>query len=179
MMTTPDALDFYVVYFPRSAGKYFTLNYRDITNTTGNHVHKMSYLENKNVLSIIRNPVDCITSTVVVSIFQNAKADKAMAIDFLIQQYLDSYQAILDSKSILVRFDDVVNRFELIVKELSTLFGHTIVNEFTDIRQKTTDSYLQTSRLHPSYDEIREAVSTHPLIDVCNEIYNKALSRCI
>jgi hypothetical protein len=104
---------------------------------------------------------------------------KITILSFIGSKYLDTYQAILDSKSVLIRFDDVVNRFELIAKELSGLFGNTIVNEFTDIRQKTTASYLASSRLHPSYDEIREAVSAHPLIDLCNEIYNKALSRCI
>jgi len=179
MMNTPDTLDFYVVYFPRSGGRYFTVNYMDMTETNGTHLHDMSYLDKNNVLSLIRNPVDSIASTIVSGMFRNTIKDPAKSVDDLLSRYLETYQAILDSSSVLVSFDSLVNRFELVAQKVSSLFGHTIIKDFKDIRPKTNIDYLSTSRLDSAYEDMVRMVSANPLIGLCNDLYEKALSRSI
>ena len=171
--------DFSVVHFPRSGGKYFTLNYCSMSNVEGIHTHDMSKLENKNVLSIVRDPVDCIASTVIVAISSNPLIDPARLVDEWIEEYLEVYSAILDSSSILVRFNHVINRFEVIAKQLSSIFGHTILNNFRNVAAESIANYLPSSKPNPNYDDVRQLVSANPRIELCYEIYNEALSKCM
>ena len=174
--------DFSVVHFPRSGGKYFTLNYCSMSNVEGIHTHDMSKLENKNVLSIVRDPVDCITSTVIAAVSSNPLIDPAVSADYYIDKYLETYRAILDSSSILIRFNHVINRFEVIAKQLSDIFGHTILNGFSNVTANSIESifnYLPSSKPNPNYDDVRQIVSANPRIELCYEIYNEALSKCM
>ena len=171
--------DFSVVYFPRSGGKYFTFNYCYMTDAEGIHTHDMSKLENKNVLSIVRDPVDCITSTVVAAFSSNALINLSVSADYYIDKYLETYRAILDSSSILVRFNHVINRFEVIAKQLSDIFGHTVLNGFSNVTAENIDNYLPSSKLSPNYEDIRQIVSDNPRIELCYDLYNEALSKCM
>lgn len=178
-MTDLDALDFYVVYFPRSAGKYFVYNYGSMTMKMGVHLHELEYLSKDNVLSIIRNPDESVASTVISGLMRDKVPNIQGAIDHHIKDYIKMYEAILDSSALLVRFEDVADNFDIVAKDIAFRFGHSILNPFMETKPDTTSEYISTSKVDPRYNDIYEIVSNHPLIGKCYNLYNEALSKCI
>lgn len=178
-MTSLDTLDFYVVYFPRSAGKYFVYNYEYMTRSLGVHLHETEYLSKPNAISIVRNPEDSIASTVIAGLTLGTIDDIAGAIDHHVQSYIDTYIAILDSDCVIVRFDDVIDNFSEVANTVANRFGHTIVDGFVDRRPKTTSEYVSSSKDKTKYDEVYELVSQHWLMGSCYNLYNESLSKCI
>ncbi len=179
MMTDLDALDFYVVYFPRSAGKYFVYNYGSMTRTMGVHLHELEYLSKDNVLSIVRNPDESVASTVISGLMRDKVPDIQGAIDHHVKDYIGMYEAILDSNTLLVRFEDVVDNFDTVAKDIASRFGHQVLNSFMETRPETTSEYISTSKVDSRYDDIYEMVSNHSLIGACYNLYNQALSKCV
>lgn len=178
-MTSLDALDFYVVYFPRSAGKYFVYNYEYMTRSLGVHLHETEYLFKPNAISIVRNPEDSIASTVIAGLTLGTIDDIAGAIDHHVQSYIDTYIAILDSDCVIVRFEDVIDNFSEVANTVANRFGHTIVDGFVDRRPETTSDYVSSSKDKIRYDEVYELVSQHWLMGSCYNLYNESLSKCI
>jgi hypothetical protein len=178
MMTASNTLDFYVVYFPRSAGKYFVFNYEHMTDTRGTHVHEIEYLSEPNAISIIRNPRESIASAVASQLIRS-NIDVNESIEFHFNEYVKTYNAILETDVPVLNFDDVVNNFDLVAKEIASILGHTVKYDFEDRRPQTTSDYVATSKTDERYNYIYSLVSEHRLIELCDKLYNEALGTCI
>ena len=179
MMITPDTLDFYVVYSPRAGGKYFTYNYTHMTNNEGSHLHDISYFKQDNVVSIVRKPEDAITSVIISGLIRNRISDISESMTHKAAEYLEIHEAMLGSNAVIISFEDLSNRFDEVARYVAKSFNHPIINTFTDRKPETTEEYVATSKLDPRYDEIYSLVSEHALMKLCNDIYAKALDRCI
>jgi len=182
-LTEDRAIDFCVVYYPRSGGKYFVQNYEHMTGLKGDHVHDIKHLFKNNVISIIRKPTEAIASTLVAGfIIHNipgfTKEGLPHSISQMVQEYIDTYLAILESDSIVVEFEDVVNNFIKVSKKVSDELGHKIVNEFINKVPETSPSYLSSSVHDDRYAMIYSLVSNHEKLAQCEDLYLKALSLC-
>lgn len=171
--------DLYVVYYPRSAGKYFAYNYVHMTRIEAVHLHEIEFLSKENVVSIVRAPVEAIASTIVSGLIRENIYDLEDSINFHVDEYISMHSEILESAATIIKFEDVVNSFNLVARKISSIFDHRIVNRFADRKPKDIDDYIPSSKSDHRYDDICQAISNHPKINICNQVYAKMLSRTV
>jgi len=184
VMTNQHTPDFYLVYYPRSAGRYFMYNYEQMTMTSGVFSHNVKVMKNSNVISIIRNPQDSISSTIIAGLVLKNNKEQALSIlkdlvDKQFDEYTKTYSSIIRLKPVIVKYEDVVNDFNSVVKKVAPILGHKVVCDFKNMTHPSSSQYLATSKLDDSYDDVYRVVSQHKLMGVCNEFYADALDIAI
>lgn len=135
------------------------------------------YITKDPLISIIREPVGCITSATAFSVSLKEPLQDINLINDLIDSKIKTYKEFLEHviKNVKVVFDfDDINKTEEIVKHVSDLFDI----EYRFIPDNTEnvfpDTFLLSSKVHPQYDQILQIVKSRNLRE-CHELFNKAL----
>jgi hypothetical protein len=166
---------FYVVYYPRSAGRFFVINYELATREFGSHVHEVDFLSGTKLLSIIRTPIEAIASRVIAGKILNGHDEDQVLqnINESARDYVYLNNKILDSGIPIFKFEDVVNRFQDVAKVVSKMFSHEIVESNPVVETVSNDGYIKTSTTDEDYSRMLDLVANHEDISECLKIYNK------
>jgi hypothetical protein len=173
---------------PRVASRFLIL---EIFKKTGTHIEKthdvnFQFLDNFEIVGIVRDPAETIASKVAMSHFLNyssiPNATLKLHDNFNWQNFIDGYieinQKIIEKANIIITYKDIVENTEIIVDKIIEKFN-IIKNE--QIRydprmeiKSTTNGYLVSSKESPEYENVYAKVLEQDL-SKAYDIYNKAI----
>lgn len=161
--------DIVIEGFPRSANSYAVEAFKNTQPYHVNiatHVHSSAHIIqsvrlNKPTLVLIRKPSAAIPSFKALMIEYNPqKKDIILADspDYLINYYIDFYEALLPFKKkfVIATFDDVIKSFGSIVDKINTKYGTSFCSLNPD--KKTSQKIFDNSGKHLSPSKEREAI---------------------
>ncbi len=129
------------------------------------------------IITIVRNPVDCISSI-------NTMEKNGLAW-YRPDQYIEHYNFVLDKASMFFRFEDLVNNTSKIVEHICKEFNGDInfvtdsVKDYKDWYSKTQNSFkLISSKGDLDYNNYMDYVKQMDLSEHYR-LYSLAKSRCI
>jgi hypothetical protein len=160
-----------------------------ILQHTGVYVKKYHSFKKNKMITIVRDPIDMLTSKIAMTAFydkNNQTLDHIRNSDDHIkdfQIYVNSIQEVDIEKDfeIIVDYRDLINRPFETTKTLANVMNLPIINtEYKEnsIREYPENSHLISSKKVAEYEEIQEYVKTLKLFDLY-DFYNKALTKCI
>jgi hypothetical protein len=173
---------------PRVASRFFIL---EIFKKTGIQIEKthdvnFQFLDNFEIVGIVRDPAETIASKVAMSHFFNyssiPNATLKLHDNFNWQNFIDGYieinQKIIEKANIIITYKDIVENTEIIVDKIIEKFN-IIKNEQIkyDPRMEIksiTNGYLVSSKESPEYENVYAKVLEQDLSEAYN-IYNKAI----
>ena len=135
-----------------------------------------------NIVSIVRNPSDWITSLVAQRAFLEGRSDFSNLLDEEISAAavaLQKYKDFNSNSIIFVKFEDVVFKFFRTLRVIAGQFGYALKDSLPKVvlRQGTVLS-PKTSRNIAFYPQIVEAIKTKDLTTV-NGLYQDLLAKTV
>jgi len=175
-----------IIAYPRSGKSYLqsmlTLAFSNMFYYS--HLNKPGEKEKlKNydhIISLVRNPVDSISSIVAMQMEFNESLIIEDLIKIRIEEYCDFYSFILKNSNNFINFNDIVANTEEVILYVSRLTGYEVKNNnlkdivLDDPKQK----FLKSSKKSKYYNEVRVIVSSLDLSE-CNDLYSMALKKCV
>ena len=167
-------MDQIILTFPRSGSHYL----RDlISQKLGLKIpksHEISDAKDKYVISIVRNPSDTIKS--ILTLYKHHSTTTYPK--NLVKAYCDFYKFVINHADMVIDYDDLVDRTELVIQKLSAVFDAEIslseyTNQLFDIPER---EHLVSSRTSKEYENVDMSE-----IDLsrANNYYLLALTKCI
>jgi hypothetical protein len=175
-------VSFVIVYFPRSAGKFLITNYGLLTDTSPVHIHDTECLELPNAISIIRNPLDAVSSAAAINIFEVPSFDvyqNGSSLDFYLTYYMDFAKALLESDVPIFTFEDVTEKFPEVATYLADKFGDTVKLDPNKTVSYRYPGYVLTSKTHEDYDSIKGMIAESPKYNTCLSLYEQVLQKTV
>jgi len=178
--------EYSIVTLPRVGSHYLQDR---IVQHTGVYIKRSHILMNNKMITIVRDPVDMLTSKLAMTAFydkdnktiNHIRNNKENTED--LNLYIDSLnKADIDKNSyIFINYEDLIKYPFDTVKTLSNIINLSITNKnykegmISDIKE---NSHLLSSKKVEDYKEIRSYVES---LDLSNfyQFYNKALDKCI
>jgi len=178
--------EYSIVTLPRVGSNYLQDR---IVQHTGVYIKRSHTLMNNKMITIVRDPVDIITSKLAMTAFydkdnktiNHIRNNKENTED--LNLYIDSLnKADIDKNLyIFINYEDLIKYPFDTVKTLSNIINLPITNKNYKegmISDTKEDSHLLSSKKVEDYKEIRSYVES---LDLSNfyQFYNKALDKCI
>ena len=166
--------------FPRSGSVFLhelvsqSCNY--ILTKTHNYEHEVS--ENQKVVTIARNPLDTIASSVAMLVHYRKDKTIQYDLDSEAENYLRFYTKMLDRADIVVDYEELTLYPEQVVRSLSdSLDISAPYRTYQDrIESRAEINHLKTSKVSPLYDKICNMLSKMDLSRQ-DEVYGELLNR--
>jgi len=144
-----------------------------------NDANSESFKKNNYVITILRDPLDSISSISSMENFYN----KDISIDSNIKQHIDYYifslKEISKFADLTLNFNDInIHRYD-ILEYISKETNNQIIDKDYNpqIVDFPEDKFLKSSKITESYEHIKEKVRNSDLT-ACYEIYNKLINDC-
>lgn len=142
--------------------------------------HDRSALGIEKVITIIREPVECIASWVAMEMHYEdlnptrAKQDASFYIEQGIQQYILFYNYILKNRMFIFDYNDVVNHTGWVIGMISSLFSiNKLTDDYTnDVSSNTKERHLVSSSTVPYKQDAINILKAKDLSQ-CLSLYNK------
>lgn len=140
-----------------------------------------SFKKEHYVITVLRNPVDSISSLTAMEHFYSE--DKDNDLDFNIKQNIEYYilffKTIPKFADLLLNFEDIGKYKDKIIEHISNETNNMIKNnnfepDIADIKEQ---KFLKSSKTYDQYELIKEKVSDSNLFE-CYEIYNNLIKKC-
>jgi hypothetical protein len=172
---------------PRVASRFLIL---EIFKKTGTHIEKthdvdFEFLDNFEIIGIVRDPAETIASKVAMSHFLDYSsipgANLKLQDNFNWQNFIDGYidinKKIIQRATLIVTYNDIVENTETIVNEIIKKFNIVKNQEIEydlGMETKSTKGYLASSKESPEYKNVYAKVLEQDLSEAY-DIYNKAI----
>jgi hypothetical protein len=200
-MKTTNENDIVLVSYPRSGNNYFTANYNNIAinhKITFSHDH-LDIFKNKNVITIVRDPVECVSSLISLYLHNSNKTLSEKELSEMIDLGLLKYMKIINTALLkedvtMLDFNDVVNNFTDIAIFLKNKYNKEYkIDSFSKdffINNRVlpivgvlpfgdTSKFLHTSKNLKTYDYIKYKIMIHPKLIEYKDLYQKALKKTV
>jgi hypothetical protein len=183
----PEIIDLTLVTYPRS-GSNFLFHY--LKHTTDINVMKThdKIFNNKNIVTIIRDPFDSIASMVTMQYqyLETYKDIESIAIIGRINEYKDFYNYLLQNIEFVIDFNNIENKIDEISTKICNYFGANKISSIEDENKfewfkKTAileEGNIPTSKDNKFYEFIKECLNQYNL-DSCYKLYNRALLKSV
>ena len=89
---------------------------------------KQKLKEYDHIISLVRNPIDSISSIVSMQMEFDNSLNVNDLIDTRIKEYIDFYSFALNSQCIFINFDDIEKNIDKIIKYISKISRYDIIN---------------------------------------------------
>lgn len=178
--------EYSIVTAPR-VGSYYLQD--RILQHTGIYIKKYHNHKNNKMITIVRDPVDMLTSKLAMTAFydknnetiNHIRSSKENTKD--LEEYLDSLdRANLDTDFyIVIDYRDLIDHPFETTKAVANILNLPIINEKYkegNIKELSDKSHLITSKKVSDYEEIKSYVEQLDLSKLY-DFYNKALTKCI
>jgi hypothetical protein len=159
-----------------------------IIQHTGVYIKKYHSLKNNKMITIVRDPIDTITSKLAMTAFYDKKNETMTQIRNKKQNTkdLDIYLESLDRADaedfyIVIDYNDLVTRPFETTTTLADIMNLPIINKDykeNNIREYKENSHIISSKKVDEYEEIKSYVESLDLSRL-HDSYNEALARCI
>lgn len=171
-----------VVSYPRSGSNYFQLAWKEKNKEyigcirTSEMINSVMDDSSLIVIGLIRNPIESITSRVLISKTHEKFFQKdENAIDFALSEYKAMYQFIVDRADFIVdlsNFDQIDKIIETISKS-----GHAPINE-DNIQNSLNNikNYSPSFVVHEDYEKVKNVIKSHDL-ETHDKLYNLAYKK--
>jgi hypothetical protein len=169
------------------SGSNFVTHY--LTETTDIKIIKThrKILNNKNIFTIVRDPLDSISSMITMEnsngyeVFQDKER-----YELRIKDYEDFYIYLLENVEFIINFNSIENKIEEISNLLCKKFGGNKTNQINENNKfewfkktaKFKDGSISTSKNNIDYNFLRESLKDYDL-SKCYQLYNNAISKSI
>jgi hypothetical protein len=169
---------FVILTYPRAGSHYFQSYLYQKTSIYIEKIHAHSLINNRQPISIIRNPYDSLKSAVAMHNHFYAKNNKSLTDREVAQKYIDFYKNFNLEDSILIDYIDLISKPEKVILYFAKMFKVPVNNENYKnlLVDDAKNQYLVTSKKTKTYSEIEKYEID---FSECNDVYRKALSRCI
>jgi len=171
-----------IVSYPRSGSNYFQLAWKEKNDEYIRcfRTYEMikPIIENSSliVIGLIRNPVDSITSRVLIyktheKFFKNEQSE----IDFSLSEYIKIYKFIIDRADFIVdlsSFDQIDKVIETISSSEQTLVNKDNIDSGLNNIQNYSPSFIG----HEDYERVRNLIKKQDL-ETHNALYNLAYKK--
>ena len=174
---------------PRVASRFLILEIFKKTGTDIEKTHNVDFefLDNFEIIGIVRDPAETIASKVAMSHFLNYRsipnAKLKLQDNFNWQNFIDSYiditQKIIEKASFIVSYKDIVENTEATTNEIIKKFNIVKNEEMkydpnnAGMEIKSTEGYLVSSKESPEYKDVYSIILEQDLSEAY-ALYNKA-----
>lgn len=162
---------------------FYTTRKMDLENSKNedyyNDIGSESFKKNNYVITVLRNPVDAISSLCAMENFYNKNADTDLNIKQYTEYYSYCFKDILKIADLIINFNDIDIHKNNILEYVSNNTDNKIVNKnyIPEISDVLKDKFLKSSKINKNYEYIREKVNSSDLT-ACFNIYNKLIVEC-
>lgn len=150
------------ITFPRSGVNYFAEYFMQMTKFPFPRFHDFKWVEpGQETFTIVRNPLDTITSNVTMNLASNPDAPIEDVANEDTQRYLDFYTNIVNKK-----IDNIISYDEFLKnpKTIMINFLNQVGIKYEDVEYKNTlkdrGGYLVSSKNSDAYNKVLEYTST-------------------
>ena len=171
--------EFIICTYPRSGSHYLKDLVRQKLGADLRKSHD-PFLDFKNKITIVRNPLDSVTSAMVME-HRDPKKYTPERLDSQIELYKIFYSEIVNNFEIIINYEVLKNNPDSVIKYLSEKMNLEIMNkEYVSNLENVKnnfDKYIITCKSKPILYKIsKEYFSNQDLVD-CWKLYNHALTK--
>ena len=132
------------------------------------------------VISLVRNPLDSISSIVAMQMEFNSSLNLEELIKSHIEEYCNFYSFSLDNKYMFINFYDIIKNIEAIINYISSFSGYKILNNNPKdiVKDIPSQKFLKSSKNSSIYNNARSIIIKSNL-DECERLYKLSLDRCV
>lgn len=167
-MFSDSKTDLHISGYPRSANTFLTYILMNVNSNikTSSHLHTISNLKlslkyNNNIVVLIRDPLDCISSHI---IYRETENRRLNVVDIAIDDYIDFYNFVYKNKDnknmIIINFDYLTNNLFNSVKYINETYNLNMKFDKTMIKQ-IEEQYLndredkRSKKLHNTPNDMK------------------------
>jgi hypothetical protein len=179
-MTTSS--DHVIVSYPRSGSNYFQLAWKDKNKQhveclrSSKLIYKISKNDNKKIIGLIRNPVDAISSRVLIGrTHENTSGTEEDMVKFSISEYIMIYHYIIKNAHFIVDISDL-SKVDKLVETISGLQSSPIDQGILQNKLNNIPNYSASFVGHKDYDATIDIVKNMD-IELCQALYDIAYSK--
>ena len=172
--------DYSIVTIPRSGSNYLQDR---IEQHTGLYIKKSHELQNNKMITIIREPVDFLSSYVAMDALYFGSLDNFLSAPSewcFSNWYTENDMEIVDSFDIIVTYESLINSPLETVKKIADKMSVEIIEDRykSNVVDKTYRNHVKSSKNLKDYDKIRKIIEEQDLSKTY-EVYNKFLAKAI
>jgi len=169
---------------PRVASRFFADAFQKATGENIEKTHSPAYpfLDQYQIIGIVRDPLDTIASEVAMGHFlHNTPISDEINIESFVKRYIDTNKAILEKAKIIIMYDDLAKDVSSVVKKATSKINiekpeypnYTTDRKIEDVIDPI-NGYLVSSKTYKNYSFIKDKVLQHDLCEAY-EIYQAAV----
>lgn len=145
---------------------------------TGHYLKKSHSLTDDKIITIARDPLEFLTSSICMDIFYG-KASPKYDFSILIQALTDLY-ASLESSDIIIKHEDLISNPKSVAKYLSKTLDLTFIDEpfVNQAKDQPKNAHLVSSKVVPDYDLVLSRLKGYDLSAIY-DIHNRMLSKSV
>jgi hypothetical protein len=169
-------MDYVLLTFPRSGSHYLQQLIYQKTGLFIEKTHHISEVENRHIISIVRNPEDTFRSLAAMN--KHYAKDKSIGIGLPLAEYVTFHKYALENSSMLIDYDDLINRPNKLVKAIASRLNLDVKdNDYKNVLFDQPDhEHLVSSKVSDEYHTID--LSKFNMTE-CNRIYDNAMLQVI
>jgi hypothetical protein len=144
-----------------------------------NNAGTESFKKNNYVITVLRNPIDAVSSLCYMENFYNEDINIDLKIKQYIEYYYCCFEYILKIVDLVIDFNDIdIHKYD-ILEYVSNETNNKIINKnyMPEISDFPEQNFLKSSKITKDYEHIKEKVVNNDLYK-CYEIYNKMMHSC-
>jgi len=138
-----------------------------------------SFKKNNYIITVLRNPVDSISSLCYMENFYSEDINIDLKIKQYIEYYYCCFEYILKVVDLIIDFNDIDIHKNNILEYVSNETNNKIINKnyIPKILDFPEKNFLKSSKVNKDYEYIKEKVMNNDLT-LCYEIYNSLSKAC-
>lgn len=166
-----------LITYPRSGQNLFRMLLRQQGYSINSSHNTADFLDKKNVISIVRNPVDSVASATAMVDFYK-KENGYGIIPQMLKKYEETYAWLLENATYIISYEDLTNDPKNTIEHFLDYFSlkRSEVNYNLNLSMDDpSQGYLVSSKNVDSYKDALEYTKTDSLVEDAKEIYQKLL----
>jgi hypothetical protein len=138
-----------------------------------------SFKKNNYIITVLRNPIDSISSLCSMENFYNKDIDINLRIKQYIEYYSYCFEYILKVVDLIIDFNDINTHKYDILEYVSSKTNNEVINKnyIPEISYFPEHQFLKSAKINKNYKNIKEKVKNSDLTE-CYKIYNKLITDC-
>ena len=167
--------DIKLITYPRSGQNLFRMLLRQQGYRIAASHNTEDFLNKKQVVSIIRNPVDSVASAFAMVSFYKKEIEYGL-VELMLKNYEKTYSWLLSNYAHVILYEDLIERPKEVVEAFLNRFSlnkKDIVYDLNLSKDDPKEKYLVSSKNLDIYNEILEYTKTCLFIDAATESYRK------
>lgn len=172
---TKEIEDMKLITYPRSGQNLFRMLLRQQGYSVLASHEITHFLDKKQTITIIRNPVESVASAMAMVDFYK-KENGYGIIPRMLKKYEETYTWLLENATYVISYEDLTNDPKNTIEKFLDHFSlkrSSVEYQFNLSKDDAKEGYLVSSKNVSSYPEALDYTKTAPFIEDAKEIYQK------